>query len=485
MLPSDLTSKLEGVRDLPSPPKLAQELIELAEDPEVTLAAIGGVIEKDPALASKLLRVANSSLYSRGRARETVRQAILALGLNGTMTLALSFSLVSSIRDTQTTGINLKRYWRRSLMAANGARALAEAAGLTCYEQVFLASILQDIGVLVLDRAMPSLYDGAPDVLTDHAGLIVHEQGALNANHAQVGEWLLDRWRLAHPICHAVGTSHGAGAIDPEYEFAGLSRCVALSGDLADVWFLEEPHAAMSSLAIAAEQLLDIGTADLLDIFVELRDQLPETEAIFEMDILDPSEAERITAKAGELLSANSSAGERPALVWTANQMHERLAREFPVAKRERWPLSVATIFLGEGVDGAATAVAAKRAQAELPDTAALAVMDDARLLAMFSGVPAGEAERATRALFGPLTWGETAEPALDRNALRVGLATLGDERDYADAGNLVRAATAALHRAIRGPAGGVVQHAGDEDDVIALDAQNPTINDFMAARAH
>ncbi len=484
MLPSDLTSKLEGIRDLPSPPKLAKDLIELAEDPEVTLAAVGAVIEKDPALASKLLRVANSSLYCRGRSRETVRQAILALGLNGTLTLALSFSLVSSMRDTQTTGINLQRYWQRSLMAANSARALAEAAGLTCHEQVFLAAILQDIGVLVLDRAMPEVYQDAPDLLADHSGLIVHEQAQLNTNHAQVGEWLLDRWRLAEPICHAVGTSHGAGAIDPDYEYAGLARCVALSGDLADVWFLDEPHSAMSSLAVAAEQLLGIGTTKLLDIFVELRDQLPETESIFEMEILDPSDAERITSKADALLSAASHGAERPVVVWTKAQMHARLEREFPIAKRERWPLSVATLRLAETLDHQATLKAAERAQAELPDTAALAVIEDGRLLVVFSGASAEEAMRATRALFGPLSWGEGAKPALDREDIRAGIATLGDGRAYESAANLMRAATAALHRAIRDPQQPMRQ-ASDEDDVVALDGpSNPTIDEFMAARA-
>ncbi|MEO0974561.1 MAG: HDOD domain-containing protein, partial [Pseudomonadota bacterium] len=65
MLAQELQTKLASIRDLPSPPKIAQELIEIAEQADVSLGAVSAVIEKDPALSARLLRVANSTLYSR------------------------------------------------------------------------------------------------------------------------------------------------------------------------------------------------------------------------------------------------------------------------------------------------------------------------------------------------------------------------------------------------------------------------------------
>lgn len=486
MLAPELQTKLAGVRDLPSPPKLAQELIEIAEQPDVSLGAVSAIIEKDPALSARLLKVANSSLYTRQRKRETVRQAILALGLNGTMTLALTFSLVGSIgrNGAETTGVDYQRFWRRSLMAGNAARALAEAACLTCLEQVFLAAILQDIGILVVDIAMPEFYQQAPDVLMDHPGLVVFERGELGATHAEVGAWLLDRWRLAEPLCEAVGTSHGAGAIPADYEFAGLARCVALSGDFADIWFMEEPHEAMRNLAEAAEHLLDIGPGELLDIFVQLRERLAETEAVFEMDILGDEEAERITAKAGELLSMQnfeSAQDAGRARVHGLSDLKARLEREFPVARRGQWPLSVVALGVADAAPAGPAMVECVREL--LPDTAALSCLDDARVLIMFSGVDAAESEAAVRELFDPLARPTAAGGCgLARERLRAGIATVQGAESYSSADNLVRAATAALHSAVREAGDAVTHHAGADGDVVDVGAAS--IDDFMAAQA-
>lgn len=490
LLAPELQSQLAAIRDLPSPPKLARDLIEIAEQPDVSLGAVSAIIEKDPALSARLLRVANSSLYSRQRRRDTVRQAILALGLNGTMTLALTFSLVGSVgREAKPRGgIDYQHFWQRSLMAGSAARALAEAACLSCGEQAFLAAILQDIGVVVLDLAVPEIYEDAPDLLDDHAGLIVHEQGCLATSHAEVGAWLLDRWRLAEPICEAVATSHGAGAIPDDDEFAGLARCVALSGDFADIWFMEEPHEAMRQLAVAAEHLLGIGPGELLDIFVQLREQLGETEAIFDMHILDGDEAQRIADKAGELLSSRdfleggSDAGAR---VCTLAELRARLGREFPAAQRNRWPLSVAAIQLAEPpLDAPVAPAAVERARMLLPDTAALGCLDDTRMLVVYAGSDAADAMTATRALLQALAQPAEAGAAalLTPARLRAGVATAGLDARYGDADNLVRAATAALHAAVRDDEAGAVHEAMGEEGVVALGAS--TIDDFMAAQA-
>jgi len=77
------------------------------------------------------------------------------LGLNATLTLALSFSLVKCLRGAKSNGINHPLYWRRALLAATSARALADAMHHPCPEEIFLAALLQDVGILALDQAMP------------------------------------------------------------------------------------------------------------------------------------------------------------------------------------------------------------------------------------------------------------------------------------------------------------------------------------------
>jgi HD-like signal output (HDOD) protein len=151
------------VTDLPEPaPRVATEILELANDPELSLVQVAGVLSKDPALAAKILRIANSPIYARRRKSDSLRQALLVLGLNATLTLALGFSLVMSLRRDRPHALDYKGFWRRALLAATASSALAEVLGRRDGEELSLASLLQDIGMLALDKIEPELYRFAP-----------------------------------------------------------------------------------------------------------------------------------------------------------------------------------------------------------------------------------------------------------------------------------------------------------------------------------
>src|SRR5690606_16714544 len=97
----ELKTKLERCKDLPSPPGVATQIIALANDPGVGMDRIAKVLGTDPALTTKILRIANSPIYALPRQTENLRQALVVLGLNATISLALSFSLLRSWQDQQ------------------------------------------------------------------------------------------------------------------------------------------------------------------------------------------------------------------------------------------------------------------------------------------------------------------------------------------------------------------------------------------------
>jgi GGDEF domain-containing protein len=159
--------------NFPSPPGVAAHIIELAQDPGIEMGKVAKALSMDSALSSKVLRIANSPLYAQRRKSENLQQALVVLGLNATLTLALSFSLVKSLRGAKPNGLNYKLYWRRALLAATAARALADAMRQTLAEEIFLAALLQDVGMLALDQAVPDLYRDAEKLQRDHAALAV------------------------------------------------------------------------------------------------------------------------------------------------------------------------------------------------------------------------------------------------------------------------------------------------------------------------
>jgi len=118
--------------------------------------------------------------------------ALIVLGLNATLTLALSFSLVKSLRGGKPNGVNHPLYWRRALLGAIATRALGEASAQTLLEELFLAGLLQDIAMLALDKAIPDLYRDTGEMQKNHRELAAHERKRLGFDHAWSERWQMD-----------------------------------------------------------------------------------------------------------------------------------------------------------------------------------------------------------------------------------------------------------------------------------------------------
>src|SRR5476649_1766749 len=87
----EIEAHLRKTVNFPSPPGVATHIIELAQDPDIEMGNVAKALSMDSALSTKVLRIANSPLYAQRRKSENLRQALVVLGLNATLTLALSF----------------------------------------------------------------------------------------------------------------------------------------------------------------------------------------------------------------------------------------------------------------------------------------------------------------------------------------------------------------------------------------------------------
>src|SRR3569832_1763783 len=121
----ELLRRLRLCPTLPSPPATAIKVIELVNDPSVSLTQIADCVAHDPALAAKMLKVANSPLYNRRRSATNVRQAVNLMGTHGAITIALSFSLAHAACHGAPAEEEA-RFWQRSLCAALANHILAQ-----------------------------------------------------------------------------------------------------------------------------------------------------------------------------------------------------------------------------------------------------------------------------------------------------------------------------------------------------------------------
>ncbi|MGB5306394.1 MAG: GGDEF domain-containing protein [Gammaproteobacteria bacterium] len=297
-----LAFRLAICPDLPSPPGVALQIISLGQDPEVDLGEIAEVVSRDPVLSAKMLRIANSPAYARHRKVENLRQAIVTFGLNGTRTLALSFSLVDALRARSGDGFDHNLYWRRSLAAANACQNLGEFAGAHNAEEFFLCGLFQDIGMLALDAVMPDLYRDQRALQPDHAGLSEVELAVLGSDHADVGAWLLASWRLPEHWVWAVAASHGPDAMEVSEEYLPLARCVTLAGNIADIWWSNDPQAALGLASERAAAWFDMDHAALAVLVESVAQETVQSAEIFDIDLGDAVLMESLMDQAREMM---------------------------------------------------------------------------------------------------------------------------------------------------------------------------------------
>ncbi len=364
----DVEVHLRSLVNFPSPPGVATHIIELARDPDIEMSKVAKALSMDSALSTKILRIANSPLYAQRRKSENLRQALVVLGLNATLTLALSFSLVKSLRSGKPNGLDHPLYWRRALLAATSARALADAMHHPMAEEIFLAALLQDVGMLALDQVMPDLYRGAASQRY-HAALADIEKKRLQTDHAEIGGWLMRTWNLPDRLHLAISHSHHmelAFTAEPNQIF---ERCVALSGSVADLFILEAQQRCFAETAQSGERSLGLDKMAFGQVLGTIGAMIPETEAIFDCEPLAKQHPELILEQAREVLmlrslhalreintlravaeTSSSRALEleeetrRDPLTGVYNRTHldHVLAHEFENASRHRWPLSIA-----------------------------------------------------------------------------------------------------------------------------------------------
>ncbi len=214
-----------------SRPTVALELVRLADSPAADAQALKDCVAQDPALASKLLRVVNSSLYGLHRPVGDLNQAIGLLGIKPLKLLVLGFNLPDSL-FAEVAARELEWYWTNTLTRAVAARLLGEQLWHNLGDEAFLAGLLQDIGVLVLLRELGEPYARfLTGVIDEKCHLAVLEQDTLGFDHIQLTAALLSKWQLPQRLIDA---------IEMPKRISRLERMSPPDGDLPQILHLAE-----------------------------------------------------------------------------------------------------------------------------------------------------------------------------------------------------------------------------------------------------
>jgi diguanylate cyclase (GGDEF)-like protein len=156
---------LDDFGALPTLPAVAIEVLALCRRDDVAVTELADVVQRDPALATKVLRTINSAAYRRGGEVTSLERAAMLLGRRALQVLALGFSVDGNFpKVSHGGGIDHAELWRRSVMTALIGRAVASANRSELGEEAFLAGLLANIGKLLLARDRSEEYAHAVDL---------------------------------------------------------------------------------------------------------------------------------------------------------------------------------------------------------------------------------------------------------------------------------------------------------------------------------
>ena len=182
---------------LPSPKGVALAVLELSQRDNATLAEIARVVQTDPALSGRLIKLANTA--SRiARPIVSVQEAVARQGMATVRQLALGFSLLDQYRAGACDAFDYQAYWSHSLLMGLTMQALGTRVRVAAADEMFICGLLAQVGQLALATAYPDEYN---TVLIDHGRdarrpLADHERIHLETDHTELGNALITSWGL-------------------------------------------------------------------------------------------------------------------------------------------------------------------------------------------------------------------------------------------------------------------------------------------------
>ena len=187
----------------PSVPEIIVEIINLTRSPYTTIHDFVKVIEKDPELASRILQIANSGFYSFKRKINSISHAVTLMGWNTIKMISLGSTILKRMSECD------KRLYSHSLRTAHIARFLAVEADFYKIEEIAIVGLLHDLGSIILEEYFHELFLETRQYALDHGvPTYIAERELLGIDHADVGGWTLEEWKLPENIIESVARHH-------------------------------------------------------------------------------------------------------------------------------------------------------------------------------------------------------------------------------------------------------------------------------------
>lgn len=283
MIRHKILDTLRNIRNLPTLPNVVMEIMRLCDDPNSNTREIAALIENDPVLTTKVLKLVNSSYFGLSKELYSVNQALVLIGYNNMKNLILSTSMLRMFNDDKKVGsFSRQELWKHSIGVGIVARFLSKRYRLGNMEQAFVAGLIHDVGKVIIDWFFHDQFVTIINLVDQESCWIREaEQRVLRVTHEEIGSYLATRWHLPDVFRETIAYHHDPKSADQHQSLAAVVQVSdsiirqlkvgyggdptvpSLDGSLEDILPAEE---TVDDLLLSVEEELE-NSSDLFAMF--------------------------------------------------------------------------------------------------------------------------------------------------------------------------------------------------------------------------
>ena len=208
------------VEKIPAFPQSVNRILEITASADCSPKEIVSVIEYDPVLTMKLLKMVNSAYFGLAQEVSSVKQSVVYVGINTVKNVAITMATLGVLPKENKAGLNGDEIWLHSLKVGVIARMVAQDRGIMRNDlaSYFVAGLLHDVGKMVCAEYLSEAYAAVLEKSAHEATTPFQdiEKSLLGLDHAEVGGMVAEKWQLPAELIRAIQGHHDIVAEDAQ-----------------------------------------------------------------------------------------------------------------------------------------------------------------------------------------------------------------------------------------------------------------------------